>query len=84
MALDVETLRADLVSDMETYVSGFTDLDEAAKTTLKDGLVHALSVWLHRAMTEQATVSFDIGTLTGTDSGGDTPSAIAAAGGKIT
>jgi len=84
MAVDVDTLRVDLVADMETYVSGFSSLDAPTKTALKDGLAQALSVWLHRALTEHAEVSFTAGQLAGTDSGGDTPSLVTASGGKIT
>lgn len=84
MAIDVDTLRADLVSDMETHVPGFSNLDAATRTSLKDGLAQALSVWLHRTLTEYAEVSFIAGQLTGSDSGGDTPSLVVAAGGKIT
>lgn len=84
MALDVDTLRADLVSDMETHVDGFAGLSAETKQLLKDGLARALSVWLSRALTEYAEVSFTAGQLTGTDSGGDTPVSVVAAGGKIT
>jgi len=84
MALDVDTLRSDLVSDMETYVEGFTNLDATTKTTLKDGLAQALAHWLYRALTEQAEVSFTAGQFTGTDSRGDTPANVVASGGTIT
>jgi hypothetical protein len=84
MALDVDTLRTDLVSDMETHVPGFSNLDAPTRASLRDGLAQALSVWLHRALTEYAEVSFTAGQLTGSDSGGDTPISVVAAGGKIT
>lgn len=84
MALDVDTLRSDLVSDMETYVEGFANLDATTKSTLKDGLAQALAHWLYRTLTEQAEVSFTVGQLTGTDSGGDTPASVVASGGAIT
>lgn len=52
MALDVDTLRQNLIDDMEASISGFAALSAEMKTTLRDGFAKAFSVWLNRIVTE--------------------------------
>ena len=84
MALDETTMRDSLMTSMEEKLANFGDLSEDQKTALTNGLATVLANWLYTVLTTQAEVSFAVGTITGTDSHGDTPVAVTATGGAIT
>lgn len=85
MALD----KQDLIDELDKQFAALDeDMPEEIREAIKDGLATAVATAVYNWLTGSdglpgAEVSFSAGDFSGTDSGGDTPSSIAASGGTI-